>query len=308
MTNHLKLWTMGGALALLVVLAKQLTLIGIHPIHLAMLQSLGSMVFLAIFGTKGLLTSLRTQYRYYLIASVLGFTIPQLVVFYSVEHVGASVTALAYTFPLFLTYFLSHFVEKSGFSAKTLICVLSAFSGSMLFLYKPDVLNFNDEQLGWMVLLAIAPIAISLANIYRSRYFPVGVPIFHIALLTNTFSFLTYLLISRQVSPALPNVDLIQPSQYMTLLFFMAIAAVGQLLLFSLQKTAPPSFVGQTGSITAFFGGILGFVFFQESYQLTTLVGSLLIISGVTGFSRQQTSPPKKFKRFEYQPSKGELQ
>ena len=78
----------------------------------------------------------------------------------------------------------------------------------------------------------------------------------------------------------------------MYVLAFMVIAAKGQYLLFSLQKTASPIFIGQTGSISALCGGVLGFIVFRESYQFSTLLGSLLIVFGVAGFSRQQKLKP----------------
>lgn len=288
MSNYLKLWIMGGLLSLSVIIAKQLIVAGIDPIYLAMLQATGSIVFLASFGTTGVIENLRRNVSYYLLASTLGSTIPQLVVFYSVEYVGASVAALAYAFPLFITFFLSHLVSSSKVERKALIYMLGAFSGSLLYLYKPDVMLFDSNQMGWLFVLCLAPITLSIANIYRSRYWPADTPIYHLALLTNVFSFGSYLLLAAHTTPVLPDYSILSYSVYAAILVFMLIAGIGQYLLFSLQKGATPSFVGQTGSITAFCGGALGFLFFQESYQLTTFLGSLLIIVGVAGFSRQQ--------------------
>ena len=112
MSNYIKLWVMGCFLAVSVIVAKHLTQFGFHPIHLAMLQSIGSAFFIAMFGLKGVLKSLRTNVSYYVWASLLGFTIPQLVVFYSVEHVGVGVVSLAYAFPLIFTYFFSAALSK----------------------------------------------------------------------------------------------------------------------------------------------------------------------------------------------------
>lgn len=288
-SNNVKLWAMGGFLSLSLVIAKQLILTGINPIHLAMLQAAGSIIFLAFMGIEGLLRSIRSKLSYYFFASMLGFTIPQLVVFYSVEHVGTSVAGLAYAFPLFITFFLNHLTTKSQRKAKPFMYMGCAFLGSLIYLYKPDVMDFNSEQFIWLVLLSLAPLTLSIANIYRSREWPTGVSVFHVALLTNVFSFFSYALFAAYKMPPLPDLKELGVKNAMLLITFMAIAAKGQYLLFSLQKTASPIFIGQTGSITALFGGVLGFIVFKESYQLSTLFGSLLILFGVAGFSRQQT-------------------
>jgi len=88
MHNYLKLWAMGISLALSVVLAKYLISDSFHPIYVALLQSIGSVLFLSIFGLQGLFAYLRQHFSYYVFASLLGFTVPQLLVFHTVEHVG----------------------------------------------------------------------------------------------------------------------------------------------------------------------------------------------------------------------------
>ncbi len=288
MFNYIKLWVMGCFLAVSVIMAKQLMQLGIHPIHIAMLQAIGSAIFIASFGLKGLLTSLKTNVSYYVWASLLGFTIPQLVVFYSVEHVGVGVVSLAYAFPLVLTYFLSTFLSNIKVQRKPVFFLSCAFAGSLLFLYKPDVMNINQEHRIWLLLLCAAPVVISFANIYRSSHWPKRVPTHHVALLTNVMSFLSYGLFATFESPDQPELSGIGPKYYMFIFAFMLVASIGQYLLFSLQKTSTPAFVGQTGSITAFCGGILGFLVFDESYQMSTFIGSMLILFGVAKFSKYQ--------------------
>ncbi len=297
MSNYIKLWVMGCFLAVSVIVAKHLTQFGFHPIHLAMLQSIGSAFFIAMFGIKGILKSLRTNVSYYVWASLLGFTIPQLVVFYSVEHVGVGVVSLAYAFPLIFTYFFSAALSKVKMQKKPVFFLCCAFVGSLLFLYKPDVLIINQEHRIWLLLLCAAPLVISFANIYRSSYWPKSVPIHHVALLTNVMSFISYVLFAAFESPYLPEWRDIELVQYASIFAFMFIAAIGQYLLFSLQKVATPAFVGQTGSITAFCGGILGFLIFDESYQVSTLIGSMLILFGVAKFSQYQIGKQSSVER-----------
>lgn len=288
MSNYIKLWVMGSFLALSVIIVKYLMQLGVHPIHLAMFQAIGSAIFIASFGLKGILISLKTNVSYYVWASLLGFTIPQLAVFYSVEHVGVGVVSLAYAFPLIFTYFLSTFLSNVKVQKKPVFFLLCAFLGSLLFLYKPDVININQEHRVWLLLLCVAPWVISFANIYRSSHWPQKVPTHHVALLTNIMSFLSYGLFAVFESPELPELSDIGLKQYLAVFIFMLLASIGQYLLFSLQKTSTPAFVGQTGSITAFCGGVLGFLVFGESYQVSTFIGSVLILFGVAKFSQHQ--------------------
>lgn len=288
MQNTIKLWVMGIFLALSVILAKHLIASGFHPIYVAMLQTIGSVLFLSFFGLKGLLHSLKLHFWYFLLASFLGFTIPQLLVFHAVEHLDASLISLTYAFPLVFTYLLSVSFSGEGFNKEPVIFLLVAFTGTLLFLLKTDFVQISASNLPWIAVVVLVPIVISFANIYRGRFWPEGAPVYTVALLTNLFSFFSYGFFALAKMPDLPRLNLLDYEIFVYVVIFMLLASAGQYLLFSLHRTASAIFIGQTGSVTTFFGGIFGFLFYGESYQITTLVGSLLILIGVAKFSRYQ--------------------
>lgn len=293
MHNYLKLWAMGISLALSVVLAKYLISDSFHPIYVALLQSIGSVLFLSIFGLQGLFAYLRQHFSYYVFASLLGFTVPQLLVFHTVEHVGASVISLTYAFPLLITYLLSVTLFEERLMIKSVLFLLVAFLGTVLFLFKADFVEMEKSNYTWGSAILLIPIVISMANIYRGRFWPQGVSVYMVALLTNLFSFVSYGIFAAVQMPDLPNADYLGGEHILAIAMLMVLASVGQYLLFSLHTSSSAVFIGQTGSITTFFGGIFGFVFFGESYQVSTLIGSVLILVGVSKFSQYQSESRK---------------
>jgi len=145
----------------------------------------------------------------------------------------------------------------------------------------------------WGSAILLIPIVISMANIYRGRFWPQGVSVYMVALLTNLFSFVSYGIFAAVQMPDLPNADYLGGEHILAIAMLMVLASVGQYLLFSLHTSSSAVFIGQTGSITTFFGGIFGFVFFGESYQVSTLIGSVLILVGVSKFSQYQSESRK---------------
>lgn len=293
--QYFKLWVMGFLLAFSILIAKQLIVMGFNPVLIASMQCTGSVIYLSFFGLKNTVNLIRQHRRYFFVASLLGFTIPQLVTLFAVSHVGASVTSLTYAMPLFLTYFISAIVTGSKIKVRPLVWMMMAGSGTLLYLIKPDVLSFSPTQLGWLIVLLVAPISLSIANVYRSHCWPSAVPVFKVALLTNGFSLASYLVIIVAKPIALPTLSILTGESLGYLACLMLLSAFGQIFLFSLQKNTTPAFVGQTGSITTLIGGLFAFILFDEGYQISTLVGSILILIGVSQFSRSQVSTSHTF-------------
>ena len=280
--NVVMLWLMALALAVVILISRHLMARGLHPLHMALIQALGS--FLSILavrrGTLPALPQLRESARYFAWASLLGFTIPNLIVFTAVPHTGVGLATLAHTMPLVVAYFIALSLRVESFHLRKMVFLAVTVAGAALFAATRLGMGSGGVT-PWHALLFLAPISIGIANIYRSVSWPPGLRPTEVALATTLVATVTFSTLAMILPVHTPLVFFFEVKHLALLVLFMGLAGLGQMLLFHLQEAAGPVFIGQTGALVALFGGVLGFVFFGETYTAVTLLGSLLIILGV---------------------------
>ncbi len=299
MNNFLKLWGLGLTLAVIVAMSKALTTSGFHPMHIALLQAASSSVILGFFGLPDIRAALKRHWRYFVIASLLGFTLPQLIVFSTAQHLGVGIASLTYALPLLVTWLLSLALGLETFKVRHLLVLTVVVLGTVLFLLQPNTLSdsqwVTSDNALWLAVLVLVPLSLGMANIYRVQFWPASLPILHVAFMTNVFSTVSYLILLPALGEQSFSSIQLSGSSFLNLngLLLMAMIAVlggaNQLLLFSLHRTAAPVFISQIGSVTTLCGGLLGFLVYQETYTTQTLLASLLILAGVMTYSRMKT-------------------
>ncbi|WP_194842658.1 EamA family transporter [Endozoicomonas sp. OPT23] len=304
MNNILKLWGLGLTLAVIVSLSKALTTSGFHPMHIALLQAAGSVFVLGAFGLPNIKTTTRQHWRFFAIASLLGFTLPQMIVFSAAEKLGVGIASLTYALPLLITWLLSLAFKLETFRFKHLFVLLAAVSGTALYLYQADLFintALHTSETGfWLFILALVPVSLGVANIYRVQFWPARQPTLHVAIMTNLFSAMSYIVFMPVLGDqTLPSSEIMLSASSLGLILLVVIlGGINQLLLFSLHRTAAPVFISQIGSVTTLCGGLLGFIVYQEMYTAQTLIASLIILISVTVFSRmkmaEKSSQPKQ--------------
>lgn len=300
LTNHLKLWSLGVMLAITVTLATLLIQEGFHPAVLSLVQAAGSVLILYLWQAPKLnhrslihvaslqhfvqiSSSVKKHWHYFFIASLLGFTIPNLIVLFSADAMGVGIASLAYALPIIFAYGVTVLIGDDKLHRYKVGTLAMISIGTLIYLYQPSLLKQGSVSWAWLVLLLIAPLSVGIANVYRGRYFPKEVPIPQVALLTNAFSVFSYLLLM----PFTFEIPMMISNEHVAILIGLAgLGALSQLTLFSLQRTASPVFIGQIGSITALFGGLLGAMLFGEVIHFNTAIGAFIILLGIVSFSR----------------------
>ncbi len=283
------LWGMAATVTTSLVLLRYLQSQGLHPVHAALSQAIGCVVCIAIID-RGALTRLvayRSSLRYFMIASLLGFTIPRLVVSGAVSHTGVGLTTLAFTLPLVITYVIALFLNVEAFDRKRLAFLSLTLIGAILYVStRMDAMNSGGI---WIYILMLAPLALGIGNVYRSLAWPGTLNPTTTALATSLCSLVTYVVIAGLFPATTPVSFFLSGSNALLMLVFMAIAGTSQMLLFHLQLSAGPVYIGQSGALVVLLGGLTGAVLFHEHYTMLTLVSSLLILFGVYSYSKSHS-------------------
>lgn len=290
--NVVMLWLMALALAVVILISRHLMAHGLHPLHMALIQALGSFVsILAVRrGALPATASVREHARYFGWASLLGFTLPNLFVFTAVPHTGVGLATLAHTMPLVVAYFIALSLRVESFHPGKMLFLAVTVAGALIFALT-RLGGVDGGITPWHGLLFLAPLSIGIANIYRSMAWPVGLRPTEVALTTSFAATLSFAALALALPVQTPLAFFFDVQHLAVIGLFMGLAGLGQLLLFHLQEAAGPVFIGQTGALVALFGGVLGFVFFGERYTAMTLLGSLLIVYGVYKYCRIAPAP-----------------
>ncbi len=282
------LWGMAANITLSLILLRQLQAVGLHPLHATLFQALGCAACIALVdrGAVGRLVAYRSSIRYFVIASLLGFTIPRLVVSGAVSHTGVGLTTLAFTLPLVVTYVIALVMNVESFDRKRLAFLSLTLIGALLYISTRGATVHAESH--WLYILMLAPIALGIGNIYRSVAWPGDLSPTTTALATALCSLVTYGALAAVYPAATPWTFFTNGSHLVLLLLFMGIAGSSQLLLFHLQQSAGPVYIGQSGALVVLLGGVTGSIFFNEHYSLITLLGSVLIAAGVYTYCRSR--------------------
>lgn len=289
--NLAMLWGMAITITLSLLILQHLESFGLHPVHAALFQAIGCAVSIAVLdrGAVQSLTRHRDGILYFAIASLLGFTVPRLVVSSAVSHTGVGLATLAFTLPLVVTYGIALATRLESFDRQKFAFLAVALAGALL--YVSTRLDGMADGGIWILVLMLAPVSLGIGNIYRTTARPPCLRPNTAALATSLCSLISYLAIASIAPVTTPTSFFTEVGHLAVLLVFMGAAAVGQLLLFQLQYAAGPVYIGQAGALVVLLGGLSGFLIYGEPYSLLTLVGSLLILLGVTTYSRVQTAP-----------------
>lgn len=285
-TNYLKLLATGGALAASISLSHILAEGGLQAHVIAFFQAAGCAILLFVAD------NIHSQFRFWpyaFISSLLGYTLPMMLVLTALPHVGVGLSSLSYALPLLVTYCLDVMMDKYQLHWQKTLAVLTLTCGTGIYLGTSQYVEWQVNGT-WLIILLLSPISVGAANVFRGMYYPVSQSSTRIAFQTNLCSAAVLIpgLFTQDLS-ALSN----QPQLLISLAALIGVAALGQWFLFSLQRTASPVFVGQIGSVAMLFGGLCGVLFFNEPLSISQVSGLMLILCGAIIFSRTQHVKPK---------------
>lgn len=251
----------------------------------ALVQLVGVVALLFAHKPLGHLSSLWKTKRPWLhvVRGLLFFTMPLNVYAFSVLPFTL-VYSLLFT-NSFWNYALSTLVIGERLSWRSMGAVALGLVGTLI------VLHPWDEGFDWRLTIPLCSAVLSAVRMLLERKMGATETPLAMAVLPSFLSTPLLLVIAASLGDlSVPS----GPSDWGFLLLSGALGAVGLLCLPLAFKHAPITIVGPFHYTQLVWGGVIGYLFFQQIPQMTTLIGGgIIVAAGLSVVLRRQENPPK---------------
>jgi drug/metabolite transporter (DMT)-like permease len=239
----------------------------------------GALVLLAVILARGMRINWEARYlRYYLIAGLLSYVIPNLLIYAAIPRLGAGLTAIYLTLSPIMTLTISVVmgVKKPGWLGIAGIAL--GCLGALVIIFSKGEVG-GDANLGWLVAALFIPLSLASGNVYRTLDWPEGGAPLVLAMGSNAAAALCLLVAAISWDGGLPFAVL--AAAPILTLGQIAVSALMFALFFRLQVVGGPVYLSQIGYVAAATSLVIGVAFLDERYALLTWGGGLIIVAGV---------------------------
>ena len=216
--------------------------------------------------------------RYVLIAAIVSFVIPNILIFSLIPKLGAGYTALMFALsPVFTLLFAR--IARTKSPGKLGVCgILTGFTGATIVALTRSG-DLDSPSWLWLAVALLIPVSLAVGNIYRTIDWPMGASPDELALGSHMIAALFFAAILYVQLDGMPLQSLDIP-------FTAAVcqAAVSGLMVpvfFRLQMTGGPVLLSQIGYIAAAVALLTATVFMGERYSIYTWLGAGVIAIGI---------------------------
>lgn len=272
--------------------AIKISLEGVPPFTGAALRFVIAILFLLIYSRlKNIsLRFGRSDFKTLFISAILLYTVDYGLIYWAEQYLSAGVTAIFFaTFPLFMAIFSNFVFKNEAFSVKKFTGVILGFSGVLVIFY--DQLLITDYNL--FVILAIIAVIVSassaaLSTIIVKKYLhgvnPASLTLHQ--MVWGVISLATIGIFSGELSAIQLNVRVMSAVGYLGIMG-SALAFVMFYWLLKKMSAISLSFIIYITPVVAL---ITDWFIFREVVAFKTIIGMLLIFSGVALSQRSRRS------------------
>lgn len=239
----------------------------------------GALVILAVLFVKRRPIGADARHlRYYLLAGLLSYVIPNLLIYAAIPRLGAGLTAIYLTLSPIMTLTISMATGLKrpgllGFAGIALGC-----AGALLIILSKGGIE-GDAGMLWLLAALFIPLSLAAGNVYRTVDWPAGGHPLGLAMGSNAAAALCLLVAALVMDGAMPFPALAASPGLV--LGQIVVSATMFALFFRLQVVGGPVYLSQIGYVAAATSLVIGTLFLDERYALTTWAGGLVIVAGV---------------------------
>jgi drug/metabolite transporter (DMT)-like permease len=227
--------------------------------------------------------------RYYVVAGLLGLTLPYLVTFTVLAHIPAGVVGIAVSLSALMTYAMARLLRLERPSPARLGGLALGLLGVLVIIVPRGALPSADMA-GWVLIALAAPLSLAGGNIYRSAAWPRGGRPLAMAagmlamqaLLITPVAFASGAV--RLPSPELSAVNVV-------LAGIALLSSVFYLSAFEMQRRAGPVFVSQLGYVISLGSLVIGVFILGERPSAWVWLSALAMLGGIALVTRAGRQP-----------------
>lgn len=222
--------------------------------------------------------------RYYLLAGLLGLTLPYLVTYIVLAHIPAGVLGIAVSLSALMTYGIARLMRLEHFHPARMAGLGLGLLGVLVIVVPKGALPSADMA-GWVLVALAAPLSLAGGNIYRSVAWPRGGRPLAMAagmlatqaVLIGPFAF---------VAGAIPRPTLEPSAVNVVLIGIALLSSAFYLSAFELQRRAGPVFISQLGYVISLGTLAIGIFAFGERPSAWVWLSVLAMLGGIALVTR----------------------
>ncbi len=224
--------------------------------------------------------------RYFAIAGVISYALPNVLVFLAIPRLGAGFTGIMFTLSPVITLTLAVLFRIRRPNALGIAGIAVGFVGAVIVAATRGQFGQPADPL-WIPVGLMIPVSLAAGNIYRTLDWPEGGQPLELAVGSHAgaaAALLAYGLAFGGIEPA--TLALVP---WETGLQAAASAAMF-VFFFRLQQVGGPVYLSQIGYVAAAVGLVSATLFLGESYALMTWAGAAVIVVGVALTTKAQAT------------------
>lgn len=277
----------GALLGLTLPFGKIATGAGIPPILWPFVISCGAggVLFLVLLIRRRPITLTAHRLRYFVIAALISYAIPNLLLFSAIPHLGAGYAGIMYTLSPIVTLILSILLGVRRPNTLGIAGIVVGFIGAVMVATTRGVAD-RPADIFWVVIGLLMPVCLALGNVYRTYDWPKDTGPIELAAgshLATAAMLLAAVLGLGQMGSFATLADM----PWLVLLQAASAAAMFA-FYFRLQAVGGPVYLSQIGYVAAAIGLAAGVLFLGEHYRLLTWLGAAIIVVGVIMTTKAQ--------------------
>ncbi|WP_293419179.1 DMT family transporter [Phreatobacter sp.] len=235
----------------------------------------------------------RADLTYYVVAALISFVIPNLIVFISIPKIGAGLTAVMFALSPIITLLISSVVYRRRPDAIGALGLALGLAGALIIIgFRGAGAPGQSTAFGWVALAMLIPVFLASGNVYRSVAWPPGADPLALAAATNLAA--AGMLFAAVFANGEGGAGLALIGTVPLLMAAQIVATALMLAMhFRLQQVGGPVYLSQIGYVAAAVGLVAGTIVLGERYPPATWAGALIVVAGVALVTWSQARPAR---------------
>jgi drug/metabolite transporter (DMT)-like permease len=253
---------------------------GVPPASWVFVSTLGASILLTIGAVAAGRAPSARHRLYYLIAALISFVVPNLIIFVVIPKVGAGLAGMMFALSPILTLTIASLVARRVPPLLGVVGIIVGLAGVLVIIaFRGDGAG-SDASLGWVLLALCIPVCLASGNVYRSHNWPEGADSLSLA---SAINIVAAGMLFAAVFASGEGVEGLARVLGVPGLITAQIVATGANLamFFRLQQVGGPVYLSQIGYAAAAVGLVAGTFILGEHYPPATWAGAVVVVIGV---------------------------